>query len=114
MEFKQAWLWSGLLLGSQTTDTLTTAVGRARGTVESMPISAHLLDVGGIALFWGFKVMVVASAAAALIAAADKVRNEPHRLSRLTFRFSLVAVQAVTICLAGVSLSNLVLVGSVS
>jgi hypothetical protein len=114
VEVRQALLWSGLLLGSQTTDTLTTAIDRARGSVEAMPISARMLEVGGIALFWGFKVMIVASAAAALIAAAHKVRDEPHRLSRLTFRFSLVAVQAVTIGLAGVSLSNLVLLGSIS
>src|SRR5438105_12381643 len=65
-----------------------------------MPLSARLLEVGGIALFWGFKVLVVAGAAALLIAAARKVREEDHRLSRLTFRLSLVAVQAVTVCTA--------------
>lgn len=99
-------MWSGLLLGSQATDTLTTAVDRAQGALESMPISARLLEVGGIALFWSFKVLIVASAAAALIAAARLVRRD-HRLSRITFRACLVAVQAVTICLACVSLSNL-------
>ena len=45
-------LWSGLLMGSQTTDTLTTAIDRARGTIESMPVTARLLDVGGVALLW--------------------------------------------------------------
>jgi hypothetical protein len=114
VEVRQALLWSGLLLGSQTTDTLTTAIDRAMGAVESMPISARMLEVGGIALLWGFKVMIVASAAAALVAAAYKVRDEPHALSRLTFRLSLVAVQAVTICLAGVSLSNVALLHSIS
>ncbi len=99
-------MWSGLLLGSQATDTLTTAVDRAQGALEAMPISARLMEVGGIALFWGFKVLVVASAAAALIAAARAVRAD-HQLSRVTFRVSLLAVQIVTICLAGVSLSNL-------
>jgi hypothetical protein len=105
-------LWSGLLLGSQATDTLTTAIDRARGTVEAMPVSARLLEVGGITLLWTFKVMVVASAAAVLLAAARKAREDPHRLSWLTYRISLVAVQAVTIGLAFVSLNNLALLGS--
>ncbi|TMD11988.1 MAG: hypothetical protein E6I27_16580 [Chloroflexi bacterium] len=112
MEIRQAVLWSGLLLGSQTTDTLTTAIDRARGAVEMMPVSNQLLEVGGVALFWTFKVMIVASAAAALLAAARKVRESNHRLSRLTFRVALLAVQMVTIGLAGVSLSNLALLSS--
>jgi hypothetical protein len=113
VEVRQAVLWSGLLLGSQATDTLTTAIDRALGAVEAMPVSAQLLEVGGVALFWAFKVMIVAAAATALIAAAHKVRAEPHRFSRLTFRISLLAVQVVTICLAGVSLSNLAVLGSI-
>jgi hypothetical protein len=112
VEIRQALLWSGLLLGSQATDTLTTAIDRARGAVEIMPISSRLLEVGGVALFWTFKVMIVASAAAALVAAARKV-HEDQRLSVLTFRVSLVAVQAVTIALAAVSLSNLALLTSI-
>ncbi|HKW08141.1 MAG TPA: hypothetical protein VJS19_11310 [Candidatus Dormibacteraeota bacterium] len=111
MEIRQALLWSGLLLASQATDTLTTAVDRARGALESMPVSARLLEVGGVALFWSFKVLIVASAAAALIAAARAVRRD-HRLSRITFRASLVAVQAVTIGLALVSLNNLAVMAS--
>ena len=106
-------LWSGLLLGSQAADTLTTAIDRARGAVEAMPVSAQLLEVGGVALFWVFKVMIVAAAATVLIAAARKVREDPHLYSRLTFRLSLIAVQAVTICLAAVSLSNVALLGSI-
>ena len=113
VEVRQALLWSGLLLGSQATDTLTTAIDRARGAVEMMPISSRLLEVGGVALFWTFKVMVAAAAAAALVAAAHKVR-EDDRLSRIVFRVSLVAVQAVTIGVAGVSLSNLALLTSIS
>lgn len=111
MELRQALLWSGLLLGSQATDTLTTAIDRARGAIESMPLSARLLEVGGVALFWGFKVLVVASAAAALVAAARMVRAD-HPVSRITYRAALVAVQAVTICLAVTSLSNLALLKS--
>jgi hypothetical protein len=111
VEVRQALLWSCLLLGSQATDTLTTAIDRAQGALESMPVSARLLDVGGVALFWTFKLLIVASATAALIAAARAVRQN-HRLSHITFRASLVAVQAVTICLACVSLSNLAVLAS--
>lgn len=110
---RQAILWSGLLLGSQATDTLTTAVDRARGAIEMMPISNRLLDVGGVALLWTFKVMIVASAAAALLAAAHKVRQDRHSLSQFTFRVALIAVQAVTIGLAAVSISNLAVMSSI-
>lgn len=113
MEIRQAVLWIGLLLGTQATDTITTAIDRAQGSIESMPISARLLEVGGVALFWGFKLLIVAGAAALLIAAARKVRENDHRLARTTFRLSLVAVQAVTICLAGASLSNLYVLTSI-
>ena len=113
MELRQALLWSGLLLGSQATDTLTTAIDRARGAIEVMPVSAQILDVGGVALFWTLKLLVVAGAAAVLIAAARKATEERHRLSLFTFRASLVAVQAVTMCLAFVSLSNLVLLTTI-
>ena len=114
MEVRQALLWSALLLGSQATDTLTTAIDRARGAMEAMPVSAQLLDVGGVALFWIFKLLIVAGAAAVLIAAARKVGEHNHRLSRFTYRATLVAVQAVTVCLACVSLSNLALLSSIS
>lgn len=114
MELRQALLWSGLLLGSQATDTLTTAIDRAYGSMEAMPVSAQLLDVGGVALFWTFKLIIVAAAAAALVAAARKSSEHGHKLSRFTFRASLVAVQAVTVCLACVSLSNLALLSTIS
>jgi hypothetical protein len=105
-------LWSALLLVSQATDTLTTAMDRARGAIEASPVSARLLEVGGIALFWGIKVLIVASAAAALWVAARKVRDEDF-LSRLTYRACLAGVQVATISLAGVSMSNLILLSSI-
>jgi len=79
-------LWSGLLLGGQATDTLTTALDRAQGALEMMPVSAQVLEVGGVALFWVIKLLIVASAAAALLAAAVKARapHLAHHVSRLT------------------------------
>lgn len=111
MEVRQAILWSGLLLGGQTTDTLTTAIDRARGALEAMPMSARLLELGGIALFWGTKFLLVVTAAMVLFVAARLVRPG-HRLSRITFRVALVAVQAATIGLAYASLSNAMLLSS--
>lgn len=99
-------------MGSQATDTLTTAVDHARGAVEAMPVTSRLLEVGGVALLWTFKVMIVASAAAALLAAAQMVRKDQRR-SQITFRVCLMAVQAVTIGLAAVSVSNLALMTSI-
>lgn len=106
-------LWSALLLGGQATDTLTTAMDRARGALELMPISARLLEVGGITLLWGTKFLLGVAFALALILAARWVRPE-DRLSRMTFRLTLAAVQSATIVLTWVSLSNVMLFGSLS
>lgn len=111
MEVRQAALWIALLLGGQVTDTITTAVDSARGSLESMPASAHLLQLGGIALFWGTKCLLVATAAMALLIAARWVRPD-RQLSRVTFRVALLCVQAATIELAWVSISNVMLLKS--
>jgi hypothetical protein len=105
-------LWCGLLLGSQATDTLTTATDRARGAVEAMPVTARLLEVGGVAMLWGFKVLVVATMAVTLLTAASLIRDG-HRFSYVTFRLCLVAVQLATVGLAAASLSNLALLSSI-
>src|SRR5579859_5445471 len=98
-------MWSGLLFGGQMTDTITTAIDRARGALELMPVSGQLLDHGGIALLWITKVLLALVATAVLIVAARAVRPN-HRVSRLTYRVALISVQAATIVLAWASLSN--------
>ena len=111
MEIRRAALWTALLLASQATDVLTTTFDRARGALESMPISAHLLDMGGIGLFWSTKLLLVAAAGTALLLAARWTRRD-QQASRITFRFCLVAVQGATLGLAWVSLTNLQLLSS--
>ena len=111
MEIRQAALWTALLLASQTTDVLTTAVDRARGALEAMPVSSRLLEQGGISLFLSTKLLLVVAAGAALLLTARWVRPN-HWASRVAFRFSLVAVQAATLGLAWVSLTNLQLLSS--
>lgn len=111
MEVRQASIWTGLLLATQSTDVLTTAMDRMRGALESMPLSARLLEQGGISLLWETKVLLVVAAGAGLLLAARWVRPG-RRVSQITFRFALLAVQAATVGLAWVSLSNAVLLGS--
>ncbi|MGH7765410.1 MAG: hypothetical protein ACREOM_13445 [Candidatus Dormibacteraceae bacterium] len=111
MEVRQAALWIVLLFGGQATDTLTTQLDSARGALEAMPMSAQLLDLGGIALFWGAKCLLVAAAATALLLAARWVRPD-RRVSRITYRMALFSVQAATVGLAWVSVSNVMLLKS--
>jgi hypothetical protein len=69
--------------------------------------------VGGIALFWGTKCLLVAAAAAALLIAARWVRPE-RQVSRITFRVALLCVQAATVGLAWVSVNNVMLLQSLA
>lgn len=80
----------------------------ARGALEAMPMSAHLLNIGGITLFWGAKCLLVATAAGALFLAARWVRPD-RQVSRITFRVALLCIQAATLGLAWVSVNNVML-----
>jgi hypothetical protein len=111
VETRQATLWTALLLAGQTTDILTTALDRARGALESMPVSDRLLEQGGIGLLWNTKLLLVAAAGTALLLTARWARRD-SRTSRTTFRFCLVAIQAATMGLAWVSLTNVALLSS--
>ncbi len=108
---RQAATWTSLLVAAQAIDVVTTAVDNSRGTVESMAMSAHLLNQGGLALLLGAKMLLTAAAAAALGLAALRIKQGAPA-SRITFRFALMAVQAATIGLAWVCLSNLALLSS--
>ena len=112
MEIRQALLWAVLLATGQALDVLTTAQDSARGTLESMPVSAGLLDHGGIALFYGVKLLLVFAAGIALVLTARWIRNG-RAGSRTVYRVALVGVQAATIGLAAAALSNVILLGSV-
>ncbi len=83
----------------------------ARGTVESIAMSAQLLDQGGLALLLGAKLVLAGVAAAALGLAALRIKQGAGA-SRITFRLALTAVQAATIGLVWVSLSNVALLSS--
>jgi len=108
---RQAATWTSLLVAAQAMDVVTTAVDSARGTVESMAMSALLLNGGGLALLLGAKLLLAVAAAASLALAALRIR-QGVTASRITFRFALIAVQAATIGLVWVSLSNVALLSS--
>ncbi|SRR5712691_2207124 len=108
---RQTATWTSLLVAAQAIDVVTTAVDSVRGTVESMAMSAQLLNQGGFALLLGAKLLLTAAAAVALGLPALRIK-QGVTASRITFRFALMAVQAATIGLLWVSLSNVALLSS--
>jgi len=113
VEFRQALIWTVLLLAGQATDVITTKVDQARGALESMPISSALIQQGGLGLFWITKVLEVGAAGTALFLAALWIRSKRPG-APIVFRIALVAVQAVTIGLVFASLVNAALLGSLT
>jgi hypothetical protein len=112
MEIRQALLWAALLATGEALDVLTTAQDSARGQLEAMPISAGLLDHGGIGLLYAVKLLLVVAAGIVLMLTARWIRlGSPG--ARTVFRVSLICVQAATIGLTAASLSNVILLGSV-
>lgn len=105
-------LWAVLLMASQALDVVTTVQDRARGMLESMPVSESLMQ-RGIGVWWGVKFLLVVAAATALVLTARWIRHGKGG-SRTVFRLALVCVQAATIGLVAVSLSNVILLGSIA
>jgi hypothetical protein len=87
-------LWIALLGAIEFTDVLTTAMGHARGAIEAMPVSAAVIDAGGMMLFVAVKVALVVGVGCAV------------------FTFTLSSVRVATVALAVVSLHNALLLTS--
>ena len=100
------------MLGAiQSTDIITTALGRARGAAEAMPISAAVMDAGGMMLFVFVKFALVLAGAAAVLVTLRWVRtNRPGAVSLHVF--TLAAIRGSTVALALVSLHNAFLLKS--
>ena len=111
--FRWSLVWISLLGAIEAMDILTTDVGRAYGAVESMPISAAVMNEGGMALFIAVKLALVASSAIAVLLAALWVRNERPGAGWVYF-FAMSAIRVTTVALAVVSLHNAVLLQSIS
>lgn len=104
-------IWIGLLGAIQSTDIITTSIGRARGAVEAMPISAAVMNAGGMGLFVFVKFGLVVVGAIAILITLRWVRmDRPHALT--LHSFTLAAIRGSTVALALVSLHNAFLLTS--
>jgi hypothetical protein len=111
--FRWSLVWISLLGAIEAMDILTTDIGRAAGAVESMPISAAVMNEGGMALFISVKVALVVSSAIAVLLAALWVRDDRPGAGWVYF-FTISAIRVTTVALAIVSLHNAVLLQSLS
>jgi hypothetical protein len=104
-------VWLGLLWSSESTDILTTALARAQGAIESVPLSAALINEGGMPLFVSLKLALVAAGAVALLLALQWIRHRRPGAG-LLYAFTLTSIRITTVALALVSLHNAVLITS--
>ena len=113
MESRLSLIWVGLFGVIESIDAFTTAVDRARGSIESMPLSAAVLDQGGLALFVAMKVGLVAAAAAAALLALRWLRFKRDH-SRALYVYVISALRMATVALAIASLNNALLLKTLS
>ncbi len=113
MEYRLSLIWMGLLSVIESTDILTTGLARAKGAIESMPVSAAVLNEGGMALFANVKVLLVSGFAAALLLALRWLRLDRMH-ARWFYQYVLAGIRLSTIALAIVSLNNAVLLRSLA
>jgi len=104
-------VWIALLGAIESMDILTTDLGRARGAMESMPISAAVINEGGMMLFVIVKVALVVAVAGAVLLTLRWMRHGREGAGIL-FAFILNSVRIATVALAIVSLHNAVLISS--
>jgi len=104
-------VWIALLGAIESMDILTTDLGRARGAMESMPISAAVINEGGMMLFVIVKVALVVAVAGAVLLTLRWMRRGREGAGIL-FAFILNSVRIATVALAIVSLHNAVLISS--
>src|SRR5258708_36294537 len=111
--FRSSLVWISLLAAIEAMDIMTTQVGRARGAVESMPISAAVMNEGGMALFIMVKLALVAAGATAVLLALWWVgKGRPG--AGWGYVFTLSAVRASTWVLSIVALHSAVLLESLA
>jgi hypothetical protein len=113
VEVRLSLIWVGLLGVIESTDILTTAADRARGSIELAPLSATVLDRGGLVLFVVVKVGLVAAAAAAVLLAL-RWRRYRQDHARTMHAYVLSAIRVATVALAIASLNNALLLKSLS
>jgi hypothetical protein len=111
MEFRLSLIWVGLLCVIESTDALTTAVDRARGSIELVPLSAAVLDQGGLTQLVIVKGGLVVAAAIAVVLALRWLHLKRDH-ARTLFTYVLAAIRMATVALAIASLNNALLLKS--
>ncbi len=106
-----AFIWVALFGTAQFTDVLTTAVDRARGGIEVMPMSEAVMEAGGMPLFALLKFCLVV-AAAAMVALFWRWSRFGRPGSRTPYALVLSAVRVTTVAITIVSLHNALLLTS--
>jgi hypothetical protein len=113
VESRLSLIWVGLLGVIESMDVLTTALDRARGSIELAPLSATVLDQGGLILFVTVKVGLVAAAAAAVLLALRWLRYKREH-ARVLYAYVLSAIRLATVALAIVCVNNALLLKSLN
>ena len=111
--FRSSLVWISLLAAIEAMDILTTGVGRAHGVVESMPISAAVMNEGGMVLFIVVKLALVVAGATAVLLALLWLRSGRPGAGWVYF-FTMSAIRVTTVALAIVSLHNAMLLRTLS
>jgi hypothetical protein len=111
VETRLSVVWLGLLGVLESADAMTTAMDRARGSIESMPLSALLLNAGGMGLFLTLKLALVAGAAIALWLSLQWLRSSRAH-ARAIYVFVLSAIRMGSVAIAIASLNNALLLRS--
>jgi hypothetical protein len=104
-------VWITLLGAIEFTDIWTTAIGRAHGAIESMPISAAVMAEGGLLLFIAVKLALVGGVAVAVLLALHWTRHGRPGAGAL-YAFTLSSIRVATVALAVVSLHNAMLLNA--
>jgi hypothetical protein len=111
--FRSSFVWISLLAAIESMDIMTTEMGRAAGAIESMPISAAVMNEGGMALFVVVKLALVVAGAAAVLLALLWVRNDRPGAGWV-YVFTISSIRVTTVALAIVALHNALLLQSLS
>ena len=108
VEGRLAIAWLVLLTATQFTDVLTTALDRARGAVESMPLTVAILAEGGLLRLAALKLLLVVGLGLGLYVSL----GWKQRGSRAPFAFVISACRITAVTIALVSLQNALLFDS--
>src|ERR1700694_2010460 len=109
--FRSSAVWISLLAAIEAMDNRNAEIVRARGAMESMPISAAVMNEGGMTLFILVKVALVAAGATAVLLALLWVRKGRPGAGWI-YVFTLSSIRVTTVALAIVALHNALLLQS--